>query len=136
MEHVDINYLAILVAGIIAMVIGSLWYGPILGKLWMREEGYSEEDLMKDFNPLKTYGLAFIGHIILAYVLARVIGYVGAISVVEGLRIAFLCWLGFVGATKMINYLFERKSIVLFLINSGYHLVVMLITSIILIIWK
>ena len=69
MEHVEINYLAVLVSGILAMVVGSIWYGPLFGKIWMKEEGYTEEDLTKDFNPAKTYGLTFIAALVVVYVL-------------------------------------------------------------------
>ncbi len=136
MVHVDINYLAVLVSGILSMIVGSLWYGPLFGKAWMKEEGFTEADLTKDFNPAKTYGLAFVGALVAIYVLARVMGYIGAATIVEGLRTAFLCWLGFVAATKMTNYLFERKTVKLFLINSIYHLVNLLIASVILSVWK
>jgi hypothetical protein len=136
MEHVEINYLAVLVSGILAMVVGSLWYGPLFGNIWMKEEGFTEEDLTKDFNPAKTYGLTFIAALVVVYVLARVLGYIGAEGVVEGLRTAFLCWLGFIAATKMTNYLFERKTLKLFLINAFYHLVNLVIASVILSVWK
>jgi len=135
MLHVEINFAAVLVCGIASMIIGSIWYGPLFGKKWMAGVGFNEEDLKKDFNPVKTYGLTFLGHLIIAYVLARVIGYIGVMGISEGLRIAFLCWLGFTGATMMINYLFEKKSIALFFINSGYHLIVLLVYSIILTLW-
>jgi hypothetical protein len=135
MPHVEINFLAVLVCGVVAMIIGAIWYGPLFGKKWMKEEGSTEEELRKDFNPAKTYGLAFIGNLIIAYVLARVIGYTAAASVADGLRVAFLCWIGFTGVTMMINYLFERKTIALFFINSMYHLVIFLVFAIILSAW-
>ena len=135
MPHVAVNYLAVLFCGIAAMITGAFWYGPLFGKAWMKSEGFKEEDLKKDFNPAKTYGTAFISHLIIAYVLARVLGYVGAVTIVEYLRIAFLCWIGFTGATMTINYLFERKTMKLFFINSFYHLVVFLIFGVILNLW-
>ncbi|MFN3694309.1 MAG: DUF1761 domain-containing protein, partial [Ignavibacterium sp.] len=49
MNPVSINYLAVLVCGIISMVIGSLWYGPLFSKLWMKQHGFTEEDLNKNF---------------------------------------------------------------------------------------
>jgi hypothetical protein len=135
MLSVDINYLAILVCAVFAMVLGAIWYGPLFGKPWMNEMGYNEEDLKKDFNPAKTYGLTFITHIVLIYVLARFLGYVGTQGIWEGIRIAFLGWLGFIAATKMMNYLFEQKSAKFFFINSLYHLVVLLVSAVVLSLW-
>src|SRR3979411_1521354 len=36
---IQLNYWAILAAVAASMVIGFLWYGPILGKAWMKEMG-------------------------------------------------------------------------------------------------
>ena len=50
MPHVEINFLAVLVCGVVSMIIGATWYGPLFGKKWMKEEGSTEEELRKDFN--------------------------------------------------------------------------------------
>ncbi len=43
---VDINYWAVLVAAVVSMVIGALWYSPVLfGKLWMKYSGLSDKKL-------------------------------------------------------------------------------------------
>ncbi len=136
MDHANINFLAVIVSTVISMVMGAMWYGPLFGKPWMKEVGYTEEDLKKDFNPAKTYGLTMLLQFVIVYVLARLIGYTGAEGVAEGLRLAFLCWIGFTGATTGITYLFERKTLRFFLINSGYHLVVMLIAGVVLTVWR
>ena len=41
----DINWLAVLVSVIANMVIGAIWYGPLLGKPWMKELGFTMEDI-------------------------------------------------------------------------------------------
>ncbi len=135
MNPVSINYLAVIVCGIISMVIGSLWYGPIFSKLWMKQHGFSEEDLKKDFNPAKTFGLAVIGHIGMALVLAYLISLTNAQNITEGLRVALSCWLGFNAATMFVNSLFSRTTLTLFFIDSGYQLVNSIIFGIILILW-
>jgi hypothetical protein len=135
MRELDINFIAILVAGIDGMIIGSLWYGPIFGKLWMKEVGKTEEDLREGFNPGKTYGLAALGHLVIAFVLAFLLDYVNAVTIIGAVMTAFWTWLGFVAATMFINHLFSGKSLKLYLLDSGYHLVVILTMSIILTIW-
>ena len=131
-----INYLAVLICAIAAMMIGTVWYSVLFGKLWVKEQGISEEELKKGFNPAKTYSLTFIAHIVIAYALARLLWYVDAQSIVEGLRLAFLAWLGFTATTMLINALYSKKSMKLLLIDSGYHLTVMLVMGIILAAWK
>ena len=48
-NHVDfasINYLAVLVATVLAFGLGSIWYGkPLFGSAWQREMGLSDEDI-------------------------------------------------------------------------------------------
>jgi hypothetical protein len=43
----EINYLAILASGIIMMVLGYLWYGPLFGKPWMKLAGITKSDMEK-----------------------------------------------------------------------------------------
>ncbi len=134
MHSVDINYLAVLVCAVISMVTGSMWYGPLFGKAWMKETGMTEESV-KDFNPVKMYGIAFVAHFVIALVMGYVISLIGAEGVIGGIRVALTAWVGFVAATMLINGLFQGKSTKLFIIDSGYHLVNMLIFGIILVLW-
>ena len=136
MGYVEINYLAVLVCALVPMLIGAMWYGPVFGKAWMSAVGKTEEELKKDFNPAKTYGLTVVTNFVVAYVLARIMGYAGASTIVDGLMIALLCWLGFTAGTFYINNLFEGKATKLLMINVFYHLVVVLVYSIILSVWK
>lgn len=60
------NYLAILVAALVPIIIGFVWYNPkVFGTIWMKESGLSEEDLNKGNMPL-----IFIVSIILSLLLA------------------------------------------------------------------
>ena len=135
MNPITINYLAVLVCAIVGMIIGSLWYGPIFGKAWMKEIGKTEEDLRKDFNPAKTYTLAFLSTIVLMFVLAYFISLTGAAAIIDGIRVALVGWMGFTFFTAIIVNLFESKSYKLLLINSLYHLTLLIVGSIILILW-
>ncbi|MCX8105728.1 MAG: DUF1761 domain-containing protein [Ignavibacterium album] len=136
MNPVLINYLAVLVCGIISMVVGSIWYGPLFSKLWMKQHGFTEDELKKDFNPAKTFGLAFVGHLIMALALAYLISLTNAQSISDGLRVSLSTWLGFTAATMFVNSLFSRTTLTLFFIDSGYQLVNSIIFGVILILWK
>ncbi len=132
----QVNYWAVLVCGVLAMGIGSLWYSPILlGHAWMEALDKSEDELHKDFNPIKTYSLSFIGHLFIVYSLAQLMAHSNAISVADGIRLSFLCWMGFIAAPMAINTLFSSRSIKLLLVDSGYHLIVLLVSGIVLSAW-
>lgn len=136
-ELSGINYLAVLVCGILAMGLGALWYSPmLLGKMWLVAIDKSEEELKQEFNPVKAYSISFIAHLVIAYVLATIMSYVGASTPQEGIRLAFLAWIGFSATTMTINMLFEGKTFKQFVVDGGYHLIVFIIYGIILGAWQ
>jgi hypothetical protein len=133
----QVNYLAVLLCGIVAIGFGALWYSPFLfGKMWMQETDEFDEDVKNRNNSIRVYGLTFLGHVTMAYVLARIMVYTNATTVTEGMRIAFLCWVGFTASTMMINAAYEKKSIRVVAVDGGYHLIILLIFGIIIGAWQ
>lgn len=51
----EINYLAIIVAGLIPSILGFIYYGPLFGKAWMASQGKTEAELTPS-NPALAYG--------------------------------------------------------------------------------
>lgn len=133
----NVNFLAVFVCAIIAMTISYFWYSPfLLGKMWLDSMEKNEEDVRKEIKPLKTYGISFIAYLILAYSLSRIMIYVNATTVTEGMRIGFLCWFGFTLTIMTINALLEGKSLRLVLIDGGYHLIIFLVFGIVIGAWQ
>jgi len=115
----EVNWIAVLLCGISSMVLGGLWYSPLLfAKAWQREAGVSDERLAGG-NMGLIYGLAFLLSLVAAAVFAMFLGPDMALgpSIAAGAA-AGACW---VAASFGINYLFERRSTALWLINGGYH---------------
>ena len=54
----EVNLLAVLVAGIVPMIVGFLWYGQLFGKRWLELMETTAEEIQKNFNPWKTHGPA------------------------------------------------------------------------------
>ncbi len=62
----EINFLAILVAAVVPIVIGFLWYNPkTLGIVWMRESGMTEEKF-RNSNMLVIFLIALVLSLLLA----------------------------------------------------------------------
>lgn len=59
------NPLILLLAAIVPMLVGALWYGPLFGNSWMKVNGFKEEDL-RGGNMIVIFGLSFVLSIILA----------------------------------------------------------------------
>lgn len=139
---VTINYLAVLVAAIASMVVGSLWYGPLFSKPWMRLSGLTREHMekAKAKGMGKLYALAFVGSLLMAYILSHFIefasAYMGVEGVSVGLSTGFWTWLGFVVPITMGVVLWEGKSWKLWFINSFYYLANLFIMGAIIAGWK
>lgn len=118
MDFPEINYWAVLVAALATFVIGSIWYSPILfSKAWMKELGFTAENMGKP-NMLKTFGVSFLLMLVMAFNLAAFYG--GKLDWQEGMIYGALTGIGWVAAAIGINYLFEQRSIKIWLINAGY----------------
>jgi len=137
MESVHINLAAALVAGIVNMVVGAIWYAPpVFGNMWMKELGYKKGDKMGADNMGMAYGVTFVGALVMAYVLAVVVGYAGASTAVEGLMVGLWLWLGFSVTIPLNDVVFGKKTWRLYILNAAYYLVVLGINGIILATWK
>lgn len=70
MDPAKLNYLAIFAAAVSMFLVGGLWYSPVLfGKAWQRETGLSDEEL-KQRNPARVFGPAFVLSLLMAFNLA------------------------------------------------------------------
>ena len=139
MAEVSINYLAVLVSAIVSMVIGALWYSPILfGKLWMRLSGMSENKLkeVKAKGMTKSYVIAFIVTLVMSYVLAHFVDYTEATTFALGMQTGFWIWLGFFATTMLGMVLWEGKSVKFYLLNIIHYLVVLLVIGGMLAMWR
>ncbi len=69
----ETNFLAILGAAFIPMIMGFLWYGPMLfQKAWMKEMNFTEKDL-EGGNMLLIFGLSFVFSFMLAFSLQMLV---------------------------------------------------------------
>ena len=135
---VPINYLAVLVAAVANMVLGSLWYGPLFGKKWMALSGINPETMGKK-GMGKTYALAFGGSFLMAWVSAHVFvfaaTYLNMWGPQSGLMAGFYNWLGFVVPVTLSSVLWEGKSWKLWCLNSSYYLIALVTMGLIIASW-
>jgi hypothetical protein len=139
MAMVHINWLAVLVSGVVVMIFGSLWYSPILfGRIWMKIRGVTEADIQKakQKNMFGSYLIAFIGTLLMSYVLAHIIAFAGASTFAEGAMGGFWTWLGFIVPVLIGNVLWEDEPVKLYILNIAYYLVVLALIGGVLAAWK
>ena len=121
----QVNLWAVLLATVSSMILGYLWYGPILGKKWKALMGWAGKEITpeqkKEGNKAMLW--AVVVALITSYVLAVLIYYGGYLTFTGSLQFALLIWLGFIVTTHANNSIFENRKWGLYVIDVSYQLV-------------
>jgi len=129
-----VNWLAVLVAGISAFVLGGVWYSPALfGKAWMAENNMTVDDVKKG-NKGKIFGWSFILSLVMAANLAMFIN-TPDMNLSQGIIYGLLTGLWILCGIAIVG-LFEHKSARYIFINGGYMLVALGLMGAIIGIWR
>ena len=131
----QINWLAVFVAALFTFVISGLWYSPVLfGKVWMRANGFTEEQVA-GFNKARAFGGSFILALIMSANLAMFLADPKT-TVAWGMAAGALAGIGWVAAGIGITALFENRSLCYIIVNGGYHIVAFVTMGAILGAWR
>lgn len=142
----EINYWAVAVSGVAAMILGGLWYGPLFGNLWVRGQGWDPNNreqmdkMKKGAGP--AYAQMFVLALVQAFVLAHVLWAFDAAltnkmsALAAGIQGGFYMWLGLVLPVKYGDKLWGGKRFVYVAIDLGYYLALLMVMGIILSYWK
>jgi Protein of unknown function (DUF1761) len=126
MQDVDLNWIAVIVVAVFPMVLGALWYSPVLfARPWMQAIGRTEEDMRS--GAATGYLVAALGALVISYSLARLARWAEVDDLWNGALVGLLAWIGFVAATSGVNTVFAGRPRILFAIDGGYYLVAMLV---------
>src|SRR5437016_6328397 len=98
----SINYLSVLLAAVASMVVGFVWYGPMLfGSRWMKLMGLTKADMDAAKKQMGVmYGKSFIAALVTAYVLAYILALTGSMNTMAAVTVAFWAWLGFIAPVQ------------------------------------
>jgi hypothetical protein len=119
----NLNLLGAVVAAIAAMVIGAVWYSPLLfARRWQELIGRTDEELGSAAPAMVIAGLMFV---LLGIGLAWVMPNDASVGI--GLMWGFLGFWGFALPVTIVNSVFERRSWSLVAIYLGYILLAMLV---------
>ena len=130
-----VNYLAVVVAAVVALVIGFIWYSPrVFGNRWMAYLGTTQAQLG---NPGPTGMLVgVVASLINAWALAVLALNLGGKSVTDGVLLGVLAWLGFMATITAAQISFEKKSRGLWVLNNAHNLLVQVIMAAIVTAWR
>src|SRR3989344_4203682 len=111
----EVTWLPILVAGIIAIVIGFAWYHPkVFGTAWM---------------PIVIV-VATLAAMLVAYVMNHFGVAWGVFDIIGAIELGIWTWVGFVAPIMLGIVLWEQRSFKLYVINASYWLVTFIAISV------
>lgn len=123
------DFVAVLVAALVGYVLGFIWYHPsVFGKKWMKLAGVKK--MKPSAGPIV---LGLISTFVMAFVLAMLLTYMKATTLMDGLFGGFLVWLGFIATVTLGSVLWENKSVNLYVLNNAYSLLQLLVMGAILV---
>ncbi len=137
MDFSNINFLAVLVGGVLAFAFGALWYSPVLfSKAWQKEVGLTEADLA-GANMAQIFGTSLVLMLIMSLGMAIMLrGHDdGEITWQTGLMHGLYVGLMFIATSIGINILYQRRSFKLFFIDAGYQIIMVMIMGAIIGAW-
>lgn len=118
------NWLTVLLATVVGMIIAGIWYSKLFGDAWIRLTSVSKEDSKRaGKTPMVILLLTnFIFATALTASTAVATAFFENRSLWFALFVAFIVWLGFSVSTLVQHNTFEQKPVKLTLINSAYQL--------------
>jgi len=113
-------YLELFIAAIAAFLLGFAWYTVLFGKAWQTETGVTDEQAQS--NMALTHGLTFVMMLIIAGAINFIVNLHGPEeqNFVHGAFHGLLSALMYAIPAVTIHYLYQRKSIKLWLIDASY----------------
>lgn len=127
---ISINFVAVLVAAVVAFILGFLFHGPISGKLWMKLANITPtgNEKFKDMISQMVWNL--VVNIITASVMAMIFVLVfssplmGPATWYRGAMVGIWVWLGFLATSSSIDVIWMGKSFKLWMFEAVCSLIV------------
>jgi hypothetical protein len=131
MTFAGISYIAVIAAAVAAWLVSAVWYMS-LGRIYQAALGKTPEQCkaeMKKPGAVLPFIYAFVGNIIIAWMLAGVLGHlgVGQVTLRNGVITGAFIWFGFILTTMAVNFAFSGRDKRLLAIDLGNWLLVLVV---------
>ena len=133
MTFAGINYLAIFAAAVLGWLAGAAYYSAV-GKRWVAAQGKTMEQFKAELAAKKgtpaawlPFALAFVADLVMAWVLAGMIGHLGSVTIRNAVISALFAWGGFVITTVLVNNAFAGRRYMLTAIDAGHWLLTLIV---------
>lgn len=115
----SINIVGVLVATVVSFIFGWIWYGPIFGRIW------AKENKIKNSGEMPIHKLLF--HFLTNLLLVIGVALLFSGTIIEGIILALVLWLGIFVSVRASSMIWMKQSWIVFFIDITYHLVNLII---------
>ena|SRR5258708_10769681 len=130
----DINWLAVLASAVAAFLLGGLWFSPAMfAKQWVAALGKPPEEMGM---PGPAMALSFVVTLVMATALSMIIHRMPAMSTFGAVHFGLTVGGGIVAAGMASDYAFTKWSRKLYFIQASYHVIMVVLMSVILTAWR
>lgn len=131
----NINYIVIIIASLVSVGLGFLWYSPfVFGPLWLKTKGWTDEHMKAKKHGqsmVSVHSALVLSALVSAFILSALFNSLVVTSFWGILFVGFYVWLGFMVPVKLADYLFGGDSFTFFLISVGHQLLSTLVMALI-----
>ena len=132
MDFGSVNFIAVALGAVFNMILGTLWYGPLFGNLWLKLIGKKKEEIQG--SPW-LYVASFAAAFAAALALALVVGAFGYTGFFSGVLAGAVIWLGFVATVTLTFSIFEGPPLKVWLLFAAYQLVIFVVEGGVFAVW-
>lgn len=131
----ELNWLAVVAATVVAMVVGSVWYTPaVFGKAWMKSIGLKQKDFMD--GSVQPMIFAVVGSFVSAAAIGVLVQVLALDSVWQGATFGILVALSLLATNKVMQSQFEKRPLAYNVITTSADVVTFALMGAILAVWK
>lgn len=130
--NVSLNFIGILVGGIICFSMLALWFSTALfGKLLLRYKTHNDQRIT-----LRQMGMQFVFVLLFCFVMEIVVDLIGANGMNQGIYVGVAVWLLISLIHLAVSFRFDKNSLIVKCIYSGYFLVASVISAVLPSLWR
>jgi hypothetical protein len=134
----SINYVAVIISAVAIFFAGSVWFSALFGKIWVHELSRHNITIQAPSSAKLALcmGLTFLQNNIMAFAMACLVSLTHSTTCASGLMLGLIVALGFAATAIGGVFTWESRSVKLFLIDAGYPMVGIILSAIILSVWR
>ena len=134
----QINYLAVAVSSVVFFLLGSVWFSGLFGSIWQEELAQHNVVIQQPTSGslMIKMLLTFCTNILASIAMAALVVITNSVSIESGLLLGLITTLGFAVTTLASVFVWESRSLKLFLLDIGYPVVGIITSSVILSLWR